>query len=101
ACLTAFFGPKAKQPLQYVDHCWVNEPWSRGCYAGMARPGIWTSTHPDWQKPFGRIHWADTETSSIWNGYIEGAVRSGERAAAAVLAERTSYAPLVRVCYRR
>ena len=90
ACLTAFFGPKAKQPIQYVDHCWVNEPWSRGCYAGMVRPGIWTSTHPDWQKPFGRLHWAGTETSSIWNGYIEGAVRSGERAAAAILAERTS-----------
>jgi len=89
-CLAAFFGPKAKQVVQYVDHCWVTEPWSRGCYAGMARPGVWTSTRPDWQNPFGRIHWAGTESSSIWNGYIEGAVRSGERAATVILAKPTS-----------
>jgi monoamine oxidase len=30
------------------------------------------------------IHWAGTETASVWNGYMEGAVRSGERAAAEV-----------------
>jgi len=89
-CLAGFFGPKARQVVQYIDHCWVTEQWSRGCYAGMARPGAWTSTRPEWQKPFGRIHWAGTETSSIWNGYIEGAVRSGERAATAVLANATS-----------
>jgi hypothetical protein len=34
----------------------------------------------------GRIHWAGTETSDYWNGYMDGAVRSGERAAAEVLA---------------
>ena len=33
----------------------------------------------------GRIHWAGTETSTYWNGYMDGAVRSGERAAAEVL----------------
>jgi monoamine oxidase len=34
--------------------------------------------------PVGRIHWAGTETSTFWNGYMDGAVRSGERAAAEV-----------------
>ena len=85
SCLAGFFGPRAKHVKQYVDHCWVTEAWSRGCYAGMAKPGLWTSTKPDWQKPFGNIYWAGTETSSIWNGYIEGAVRSGERAASQIL----------------
>lgn len=33
-----------------------------------------------------RIHWAGTETATYWNGYIDGAVSSGERAAAEVLA---------------
>jgi monoamine oxidase len=37
------------------------------------------------RKPVGRIHWAGTETSSWWNGYMDGAVRSGERASAEVL----------------
>ena len=36
--------------------------------------------------PCGRIHWAGTETAVRWNGYIEGAVRSGERAAEEVMA---------------
>jgi monoamine oxidase len=39
------------------------------------------------REPVGRIHWAGTETSTYWNGYMDGAVRSGERAAAEVLAE--------------
>jgi monoamine oxidase len=32
----------------------------------------------------GRIHWAGTETSTFWHGYMDGAVRSGQRAAAEV-----------------
>ncbi len=38
------------------------------------------------RAPVGRIHWAGTETSTYWNGYMDGAVRSGERAASEVLA---------------
>jgi monoamine oxidase len=34
----------------------------------------------------GPIHWAGTETSPVWSGYMDGAVRSGERAAAEALA---------------
>ena len=37
--------------------------------------------------PIGRLHWAGAETSAIWNGYMDGAIRSGYRAAAAVLIE--------------
>ena len=32
------------------------------------------------------IHWAGTETSTYWTGYMDGAVRAGERAAAEALA---------------
>ena len=37
------------------------------------------------RQPVDRIHWAGTETSTYWNGYMDGAVRSGRRAAAEVL----------------
>ena len=37
------------------------------------------------RKPFRRVHWAGTETSTYWSGYMDGAVRSGERAAVEVL----------------
>jgi monoamine oxidase len=31
------------------------------------------------REPVGRIHWAGTETAEVWNGYMDGAIRSGER----------------------
>ncbi|MER7355969.1 FAD-dependent oxidoreductase [Nonomuraea dietziae] len=34
------------------------------------------------RSPVGRIHWAGAETATGWYGYIEGAIRSGETAAA-------------------
>jgi len=36
---------------------------------------------PALREPIGRLHWAGTETTEVFNGYMDGAVRSGERAA--------------------
>jgi monoamine oxidase len=36
--------------------------------------------------PSGRVHWAGTETSTVSHGTIDGAIRSGERAADEILA---------------
>ncbi|MBN8823995.1 MULTISPECIES: flavin monoamine oxidase family protein [unclassified Spirosoma] len=80
-----FFGTQALSPVRYLDHSFMNEEWSRGCYAGLMGPGIWTTLGPALRQPVGRIHWAGTETSDIWNGYIDGAIRSGERVAAEVM----------------
>jgi monoamine oxidase len=44
-----------------------------------------TAYGPAIRQTLGRIHWAGTETSTYWNGYMEGAVRSGERAAIEVI----------------
>jgi len=44
-------------------------------------PGIMTTVGRTIREPFGRIHWAGSETASRWMGYVDGAVRSGERAA--------------------
>jgi len=81
------FGARAKNPIHYVDRCWASEPFTRGCYAAYLPPGVWTSYGAALRTPIGRIHWAGTETATRWNGYIEGALQSGERAAAEVLAE--------------
>ncbi|WP_266362007.1 flavin monoamine oxidase family protein [Tellurirhabdus rosea] len=80
-----FFGPEAAKPVRYLDHSFLNEEWSGGCYAGVFQPGIWTQYGDALRQPVGRIHWAGTETSDVWNGYIEGAIRSGERVAREVL----------------
>jgi monoamine oxidase len=82
-----FFGAPAANPIGYLESSWAAERWSRGCPVGIAGPGVYTTYGPALRKPVGRIHWAGTETSTYWNGYMDGAVRSGERAAAEVLAE--------------
>ena len=79
--LARFFGPEAANPVHYLEHSWAEEKWSRGCFVGYLPPGVWTTLGPALRNPEGRIHWAGTETALEWNGYIEGAVESGERAA--------------------
>jgi monoamine oxidase len=51
-----------------------------------ATPGTLLAYGAALRPPVGRVHWAGTETSTYWNGYMDGAVRSGERAAAEVIA---------------
>lgn len=80
------FGAGAREPVDYVDLDWMAEEWTRGCYGGRFTPGAWTGLGPALREPIGSLHWAGTETSPIWNGYMDGAVRSGERAAAEVSA---------------
>jgi monoamine oxidase len=52
-------------------------------------PGTLTRYGHLLQEPMGRVHWAGTETSGVSHGAVDGAIRSGERAAAEVL-ERTA-----------
>jgi monoamine oxidase len=80
-----FFGPRAADPDEYVERDWAAEEWSRGCYGGRFGTGVWTGYGEALRQPVGRIHWAGTETAEVWNGYMDGAVRSGERAAREVL----------------
>jgi monoamine oxidase len=81
-----YFGDRALSPTRYIEHVWQDELWSGGCYGGNLTPGALLDYGPAIREPVGRIHWAGTETSTLWAGYIDGAVRSGERAAAEVLA---------------
>lgn len=84
--LTRALGRPAASPVAYVDRSWGAEQWTRGCYGAHLPPGAWTQLGP-WLRPAcGRIHWAGTETADRWAGYIEGAIDSGERVAAEVLA---------------
>lgn len=79
--LAAYFGPEAAEPLEYVERDWAAEEWIRGGYGAHLAPGTWTDYGSLLREPEGRIHWAGAETSPIWNGYMDGAVRSGERVA--------------------
>ena len=86
ACLVGYFGKRASKPIDLVEQDWSAEEWTRGCYGAHLGPGVWTQFGPALKEPVGRIHWAGTETAAAWNGYMDGALSSGERAAAEVLA---------------
>lgn len=85
ANFTELFGPEAGSPRDYFETDWPAERWSRGGPVGIYGPGVLSGFGPALRVPTGRIHWAGTETATFWNGYMDGAVRSGERAAREVL----------------
>ena len=90
--LARLFGPWALHAKEYVDHDWIAEQFSRGCYVGLMPPGIMTAIGDALRAPVGRLHWAGTETATESYGYIDGAIQAGKRAAEevvrAVLAEQ-------------
>ena len=81
------FGPEAREAIDYIEKDWADDPWTRGCPTGFVAPGALSVLGPALRTRFGRVHWAGSETSTEWAGYMEGAVASGERAAAEVVAE--------------
>ena len=85
AGLAELFGRRAKKPIAYFEQDWSRDGWTTGCVSPVPC-NVLTRFGPALRAPFGRIHWAGTETSETWCGYMDGAVRSGERVAAEVLA---------------
>jgi monoamine oxidase len=83
--LAEVVGPEALEPVEYVEHDWTHERWTMGGPVALLGPGATTSFGPMIRRPFRRVHWAGTETSTYWSGYMDGAVRAGDRAAREVL----------------
>jgi monoamine oxidase len=97
--LATYFGAGARKPMMTLERNWtgavkvdapwvddVKGTWTRGC-PGYLPPGVLHSFGPAIRRPFGRVHWANTEHSVSFNTYVEGAVRSAEAVAGLVLAE--------------
>ncbi len=86
--LSRLFGPEAARPTEYADQDWIAEEHSAGCYVGLMPPGVMTTCARALREPCGRLHWAGTETATTHNGYMDGAIEAGERAATEVLRAR-------------
>jgi len=85
--LVDLFGPEAANHLDFAEQNWSEEAWTTGCVSPI-QPGLLTRVGHTLREPVGAVHWAGTETSDVWNGYMEGAVRAGQRAAAEVVQAR-------------
>jgi monoamine oxidase len=79
--LSRYYGERAAHPVEFLEKNWMAEEWSGGCYEAYMAPGVMTQYGKALREPIGPIHWAGTETSDVWCGYMDGAIRSGERAA--------------------
>ncbi len=79
-----YFGDRARRPRQYHELVWAAERYTRGAYGSYNPPGTLTSIGHIAGKPFGRVHFAASDLSREWTGYMDGAIRSGEAAAAEI-----------------
>jgi monoamine oxidase len=79
-----YFGDAMLEPEFYVEKSWAADRWAGGCYTGFTPPGVLLDYGTALREPVGPVHFAGTETATRWAGYIDGAVESGERAAAEV-----------------
>ncbi|KKK15811.1 hypothetical protein P175DRAFT_0465442 [Aspergillus ochraceoroseus IBT 24754] len=73
--------------IELVMYEWVQDQWAGwGCPSTSMTPGVLATLGGDaLRDSCGDIHFAGTETAGEWKGYMEGAIRSGERAAAEVI----------------
>lgn len=75
------FGQEALHPIAYHDHDWGKaDKWSLTCTSPIP-PGFLTHYGDALHPPVGRLIWSGTETADIWATAMDGAVRSGHKAA--------------------
>jgi monoamine oxidase len=85
-CFARYFGPEAARPVAYYDMVWAAQRYTRGAYASYSPPGVLsTFREATAALPAGPIHFAGDGTTALWPGYMDGAIRSGERAADEVI----------------
>lgn len=81
AGLAPALGDEAMQATGYFELDWAAEAWTRGCPTSSTQLGAFAKYGHALRAPVAHVHWAGTETSDYWTGYMDGAVRAGERAA--------------------
>jgi putrescine oxidase len=84
--LADLLGDRARSPVDVIELDWSAEEWTRGAYSATFEIGGLTRFGADLRRPIGPLHWACTDISGVGNMHMEGAIRSGKAAAAAILA---------------
>ncbi|KAI4919162.1 hypothetical protein J4E85_009419 [Alternaria conjuncta] len=80
-----YFGEEAKTNTEFVLQRWDLEEWSRGGPVAVAPPNVLTKYGQALTMRAEGLHFAGTETSPYWTGYMDGAIRSGERVAKEIM----------------
>jgi len=72
--------------LAVKRHPWQEDQFTGGAYA-LYRPGEWFRIRPALARPYGRVRFAG-EHIADWQGFMEGAVVTGQEAAASLAESR-------------
>lgn len=87
--VAAIFGEKVREevykPVEIFEAEWSKQRWSKGAPCPVTSPGLLTDAGSGLRSVVGNLHFVGTETSEVWSGYMEGAVRSGVRGAKEVV----------------
>jgi monoamine oxidase len=81
----ARFFPEARL-IAWDWHDWIGDPYSRGTWVALPADAAWIGDCAVWGRE-GRIAFATSDFAEGSAGWFEGAIRSGEAAAHAVLAK--------------
>ncbi|USP78611.1 Amine oxidase [Curvularia clavata] len=76
---------EAYRPIEIFNQIWKHEEYSKGALVPIPALGYMTKFTDINGKAVGNLHFAGTEYASEWKGYMEGALDSGEAAAAEVM----------------
>ncbi|KAL7930779.1 hypothetical protein V8C35DRAFT_133975 [Trichoderma chlorosporum] len=79
------YGANIPRPLETREQIWNKEEFSQGAPCPVVPSSCLKSLSQDQWRPEGYIHFAGTETSTVWKGYMEGALASGSRAAGEII----------------
>jgi putrescine oxidase len=79
--MAKYVGSRALEPVDYIETDWSAQEWTRGAYGTSFGPGGLTRFRDDIRRPVGPIRWACTDIAGVGHIHMEGAIRSGRRAA--------------------
>ena len=74
----------ALQPVMYFEQDWCKEPHAGGGYVCASAPGVMTNYGHALSPAAGCVSWCGADVALEWQGYMEGALCSAEKAAAEV-----------------
>ena len=84
--MAKYVGSRALEPVDYIETDWPAQEWTRGAYGTSFGLGGLTRFGADLRRPVGPIDWACTDIAGVGHVHMEGAIRSGRRAAETYLA---------------
>ncbi|EKD17140.1 flavin-containing amine oxidase [Drepanopeziza brunnea f. sp. 'multigermtubi' MB_m1] len=73
------------RPVEIFEQEWTREEYSKGAPCPVMGPGVLSRVGRALAEPVGSLFFVGTETSEVWSGYMEGAIRSGLRGAEEVV----------------